>query len=41
VKLGHTTVLTGERGGKYPQGNSLLVEGGAEALIVDPSVAVA
>jgi glyoxylase-like metal-dependent hydrolase (beta-lactamase superfamily II) len=41
VKIGRTTVLVGERGGKYPQGNSLLVEGGEETLLVDPSVAVA
>jgi glyoxylase-like metal-dependent hydrolase (beta-lactamase superfamily II) len=41
VKLGHTTVLTGERSGKYPHGNSLLIEGREEAILVDPSVAVA
>jgi glyoxylase-like metal-dependent hydrolase (beta-lactamase superfamily II) len=41
VKLGRTTVLIGERGGKYPHGNSLLVEGGDETIIVDPSLAVA
>lgn len=41
MKLGHTTVLVGERGGKYPHGNSLLVEGGDETIIVDPSLAVA
>jgi glyoxylase-like metal-dependent hydrolase (beta-lactamase superfamily II) len=41
VKLGRTTVLVGERGGKYPHGNSLLVEGGEETVVVDPSVAVA
>ena len=41
MKLGHTTVLVGERGGRYPHGNSLLVEGGDETIIVDPSLAVA
>jgi glyoxylase-like metal-dependent hydrolase (beta-lactamase superfamily II) len=41
VKLGRATVLVGERSGKYPQGNSLLVAGGEEIVIVDPSVAVA
>jgi glyoxylase-like metal-dependent hydrolase (beta-lactamase superfamily II) len=39
--LGRSTVLVGERNGKYPQGNSLLVEGGEETVIVDPSLAVA
>jgi glyoxylase-like metal-dependent hydrolase (beta-lactamase superfamily II) len=39
--LGHTTVLVGERNGKYPQGNSLLVAGAHETVMVDPSVAVA
>ncbi len=41
MRLGATTVLVGERGGKYPQGNSLLIEGAEETAIVDPSVAVA
>ena len=41
MRLGHTTVLVGDRGGKYPHGNSLLVEGGRETILVDPSVAVA
>jgi glyoxylase-like metal-dependent hydrolase (beta-lactamase superfamily II) len=34
------TVLFGERGGKYPQGNSLLVRGAEETLILDPSLGV-
>jgi glyoxylase-like metal-dependent hydrolase (beta-lactamase superfamily II) len=38
--LGRTTVLFGEGGGKYPQGNSLLVRGPEETLIVDPSLGV-
>jgi glyoxylase-like metal-dependent hydrolase (beta-lactamase superfamily II) len=41
VKLGRSTVLVGERGGKYPHGNSLLVEGTEETVLIDPSVAVA
>lgn len=32
------TVLFGERGGKYPQGNSLLVRGAEETALVDPSL---
>jgi len=34
-------VLVGERGGRYPSGSSLLVEGREEALLLDPSLAVA
>jgi glyoxylase-like metal-dependent hydrolase (beta-lactamase superfamily II) len=41
MKLGRSTVLVGERNGKYPHGNSLLVEGAAETVLIDPSVAVA
>jgi len=41
VKIGRVTVLVGERAGKYPHGNSLLVEGTHETAIVDPSLAVA
>lgn len=37
---GATTVLFGERGGKYPHGNSLVVRGSEESLIVDPSLGV-
>jgi glyoxylase-like metal-dependent hydrolase (beta-lactamase superfamily II) len=36
--LGCVTVLFGERGGKYPQGNSLLVRGSEESVIIDPSL---
>jgi glyoxylase-like metal-dependent hydrolase (beta-lactamase superfamily II) len=39
-RLGRATVLGGERGGKYPHGNSLLVEGTEESLVVDPSLSV-
>ena len=41
MKLGRSTVLVGERAGKYPHGNSLLVEGTEETMLIDPSVAVA
>jgi glyoxylase-like metal-dependent hydrolase (beta-lactamase superfamily II) len=36
----HVSVLVGADGGKYPSGNSLLVRGGGEAVIIDPSVDV-
>src|SRR5262245_49935230 len=38
--LGHVTVLFGERGGKYPHGNSLLVSGSEQTLIIDPSLSL-
>jgi glyoxylase-like metal-dependent hydrolase (beta-lactamase superfamily II) len=38
--FGATTVLFGERGGKYPHGNSLVVRGDEESVIVDPSLGV-
>lgn len=37
-EIGPVTVLFGERGGKYPHGNSLLVHGAEETLVVDPSL---
>jgi glyoxylase-like metal-dependent hydrolase (beta-lactamase superfamily II) len=37
----HTTVLWGAERGKYPHGNSLLVTGRDEALLIDPSVSLA
>jgi glyoxylase-like metal-dependent hydrolase (beta-lactamase superfamily II) len=36
----HVSVLVGADNGKYPSGNSLLVRGGGEAVIIDPSVDV-
>ena len=36
--LGATTVYFGEARGKYPQGNSLLVRGREETLVIDPSL---
>ncbi len=39
-RLGRATVLAGDRGGKYPHGNSLLVQGTEETLVVDPSLSL-
>ena len=36
----HVSVLVGSDGGKYPSGNSLVVRGAGEAVIIDPSVTV-
>src|SRR5207249_3911731 len=36
----HVTLLGGLRSGKYPHGNSLLVEGLEESLIIDPSLSL-
>ena len=36
----HATVLGGERDGKYPHGNSLLVAGTEEIVLIDPSVSL-
>jgi glyoxylase-like metal-dependent hydrolase (beta-lactamase superfamily II) len=36
--IGPVTVLFGERGGRYPQGNTLRVEGREESLVIDPSL---
>lgn len=36
--IGSVTVLFGEHGGKYPQGNSLLVRGRDETVVIDPSL---
>ena len=38
--IGHATVLCGERGGKYPHGNSLLVQGREQTVLIDPSLSV-
>jgi glyoxylase-like metal-dependent hydrolase (beta-lactamase superfamily II) len=38
--IGRVTVLGGVRGGKYPHGNSLLIEGSEESLIIDPSLSL-
>jgi glyoxylase-like metal-dependent hydrolase (beta-lactamase superfamily II) len=39
-RIGHVTVLGGERGGKYPHGNSVLVAGAEETLLIDPSLSL-
>ena len=39
-QIGQVTVLGAVRGGKYPHGNSLLVEGSEESLIIDPSLSL-
>jgi glyoxylase-like metal-dependent hydrolase (beta-lactamase superfamily II) len=36
--LGATTVLFGERGGRYPQGNTLHVRGRSAQALIDPSL---
>lgn len=36
--LGAVTVLTGPERGKYPSGSSLLVRGGEETVLIDPSL---
>lgn len=36
--IGSVTVLFGAQGGKYPQGNSLLVRGRHETAVIDPSL---
>lgn len=37
-RIGRVRVLYGERGGKYPSGNTLLVEGEHETVAIDPSL---
>jgi glyoxylase-like metal-dependent hydrolase (beta-lactamase superfamily II) len=37
-RIGAVTVLFGERGGKYPHGNSLVVRGSHECVVIDPSL---
>lgn len=36
----HVSVLVGDDGGKYPSGNSLVVRGDGESVVIDPSVTV-
>lgn len=38
--LGAVTVLFGAKGGKYPDGNSVLVRGREEAALIDPALGV-
>jgi len=37
-EIGPVTILFGEDGGKYPDGNSLLVRGRRETVIIDPAL---
>ncbi len=39
-RLGCVTVFGGEQGGRYPHGNTVLVEGREETVLIDPSLAV-
>jgi len=39
-EIGPVTVLFGEEGGKYPDGNSLLVRGSRETVVIDPALGV-
>ncbi len=41
LELGPVTVLTGQDRGKYPHGNSILVTGKNERILVDPSLTIA
>ncbi len=36
LEVGRVTVLFGEKNGKYPQGNSLVVRGTRESVVIDP-----
>jgi glyoxylase-like metal-dependent hydrolase (beta-lactamase superfamily II) len=40
VRLGAVTVLTGIDRGRYPHGNSVLVQGSEQNLLIDPSVSL-
>lgn len=40
-RFGAVTVLGGEKNGKYPDGNSMLVRGRQATLLIDPSLTVA
>ena len=35
------SLLTGEANGAYPSGNSLLITGASETVVIDPSVTIA
>ncbi len=40
LRLGPVRVLFGRGGGKYPHGNTLLVEGSRQTVVIDPSLAL-
>ena len=37
-QIGSVTVLFGARGGKYPHGNALLVQGRDASVVIDPGL---
>jgi len=39
-QIGPLTILFGKDNGKYPQGNSLLIQGSRSSAIIDPSLGV-
>ena len=39
-QIGPLTILFGKDNGKYPQGNSLLIQGSSQTVIIDPSLGV-
>ena len=41
LRLGRSLALMGAANGKYPSGNSLLIEGSSETILIDPSLTVA
>lgn len=41
IRLGRSLALIGASNGRYPSGNSLLVEGPTESVLIDPSITVA
>ena len=41
LDIGPLTILTGTERGKYPHGNSVLVEGTRETVLIDPSLTIA
>jgi glyoxylase-like metal-dependent hydrolase (beta-lactamase superfamily II) len=40
VDFGRVRVLVGDRGGKYPSGNSIWVRGSEETALIDPSISL-
>jgi glyoxylase-like metal-dependent hydrolase (beta-lactamase superfamily II) len=40
LRLGRSIALIGAQGGKYPSGNSLLVHGSEETVLIDPSISI-
>ncbi|MDP7577891.1 MAG: MBL fold metallo-hydrolase, partial [Pseudomonadales bacterium] len=38
--IGPMTILFGVENGKYPQGNSLLIQGGDKTVMIDPCLGI-